>query len=85
VVEPVRSGEGADRLMLAFLVPEDVNFYNHANQLALAEYSAVCHARLFDNFVSGGPAFARALGYGSALGDVQRLVDRPEVIIEFAN
>ena len=85
VVEPVRSGEGAGRLMMTFLVPEDGNFHNHANQLALAEYSDVCHARLFDSLASGGPAFARSLGYGSALGDARRLVDRPEDIFEFAN
>ena len=71
--------------MMTFLVPEDGNFHNHPDQLALAEYSDVCHARLFDSPAPGGPAFARSLGYGSALGDARRLVDRPEDIFEFAN
>jgi len=82
VIEPVRAG---GRLILAFLVPEDRNFYNHANERELAEYFAVCHARMFGNLFESGPAFARAIGYHSVMGDVQHIVDRPEDIFEFTN
>lgn len=85
VMEPIRSGEGAGKFALAFLVPEDRNFYNSANALQLTEYFLVCHARRFDALAADAPAFAKAAGYAAALGDAQKVVDRPEDVFAFVN
>ncbi|RBP02700.1 hypothetical protein DFR50_15033 [Roseiarcus fermentans] len=83
VIEPIRSGDDAGKFTLAFLAPEAQSFYNHANELEIAEFFLVCHGRKFDALSAEGPAFAKAVGYTSAHGDAERIIDKPEDVLTF--
>ena len=83
IIEPAAAGEGPGKFSAAFLVPEAPSFYNRANEREIAEYFLVCHGRRFDALSVEGPAFARGAGYAAALGDAQRVVERPEDVLLF--
>lgn len=71
--------------MVTFLSPSDGSAYGHANEIQLAMYFVVCHARAFDSgsLFEKGPVFAASLGYSGHGRDDQPTIDAPEKVFDY--
>jgi len=78
VISPFES-----KYLVDFLTLDDDGRYGHANAVSLAQYFAVCHGRIFDSMMTGGPEFARSFGYKVKDRVDQPTIDQPQDILKF--